>query len=65
MEEVKNKFIEWLGNKVQTQSPLSSYPKGHDVDLQRCSYIENELHLDVLFFDLALDFDENPFGESL
>jgi len=50
---------------INTKQLYLIYPKGHDVDLQRCSYIENELHLDVLFFDLALDFDENPFGESL
>ncbi len=49
----------------QTKQLHLIYPKGEDTSLQRCSYIENELHLDVLFFDLALGFDENPFGESL
>ncbi len=38
------------------------YPKAYDVDLPRCSYIENELHLDVLFFDLSLGFNQELFG---
>ncbi len=35
------------------------YPKSCNVHLERCSYIQNELHLDVLFFDLTLGFEQD------
>ena len=31
MVKIKDIFIEWLKNKVQTQSPLSSYPKALEI----------------------------------
>ncbi|MDF1878814.1 McrC family protein [Sulfurimonas sp. SAG-AH-194-C20] len=40
------------------------YPKGDDVALQRYAYIENELHLDVLFFDLSLGFNQELFVQT-
>ena len=49
----------------QTKQLYLIYPKGEELCLERCSYIENELHLDVLFFDLSLSFDENLFGDNL
>ncbi len=49
----------------QTKQLYLIYPKGEYVNLQRCSYIENELHLDVLFFDLSLGFEQELFGGSI
>lgn len=47
------------GTKYKNSSQLYLvYPKGEEVSLERCSYIENELHLDILFFDLSLGFEE-------
>ena len=34
------------------------YPKTEEISLERYSYIQDELHLDVLFFDLALGFEQ-------
>ncbi len=42
----------------QTKQLYLIYPKGEELELERCSYIEDELHLDVLFFDLSLDFEQ-------
>jgi len=50
------------GTKYKKSSQLYLiYPKGGDVSLQRYSYIEDELHLDVLFFDLSLGFEQELF----
>jgi len=49
MEEVKNKFIEWLGNKVQTQSPLSSYPKALEILIPEALERNNESTYSSLF----------------
>lgn len=47
------------GTKYKNSSQLYLiYPKGEDVTLERCSYIENELYLDVVFFDLSLGFEQ-------
>jgi len=47
------------GTKYKKSSQLYLiYPKGDDLNIDRCSYIENELHLDVLFFDLTLGFEQ-------
>jgi 5-methylcytosine-specific restriction enzyme subunit McrC len=35
------------------------YPKNDAVELERYSYVENELHLDVLFFDLSRGFEQD------
>ncbi len=43
----------------QTKQLYLIYPKGEKLELERCSYIEDELHLDVLFFDLSLDFEQS------
>ena len=37
------------------------YPKSDDVKLDKYSYIENELHLEVLFFDLQKGFEQTLF----
>lgn len=42
----------------QTSQLYLIYPKNGELDLERVSYIENELHLDVLFFDLSLGFEQ-------
>jgi 5-methylcytosine-specific restriction enzyme subunit McrC len=34
------------------------YPKSEDITLERYIYVENELHLNVLFFDLTLGFQQ-------
>lgn len=48
------------GTKYKNSSHLYLiYPKSGDVTLDRCSYIENELHLDILFFDLSLGFEQD------
>ena len=43
----------------QTKQLYLIYPKSEELELERCSYIEDELHLDVLFFDLSLDFEQS------
>ncbi len=43
----------------ETKQLYFIYPKGEELHLKRSSYIENELHLDVLFFDLALGFEQD------
>lgn len=48
------------GTKYKKTSQLYLiYPKGDDMNLQRFSYIEDELHLNVLFFDLQKGFKQN------
>jgi len=48
------------GTKYKKSSQLYLiYPKSGEATLESCSYIENELHLDVLFFDLSLDFTQD------
>ncbi len=34
------------------------YPKGEEINLDRYSYVKDELHLDVVFFDLAKGFNQ-------
>lgn len=47
------------GTKYKNSSQLYLiYPKGDEIHIQRCSYIENELHLNVVFFDLSLGFEQ-------
>lgn len=41
------------------------YPKAENLRLKRCSYIEDELHLDVLFFDLRLSLRDRQPWEKL
>ncbi len=48
----------------QTKQLYLIYPKGKEMSLERCSYLENELHLDVLFFDLSLGFEQKLFREN-
>ena len=43
----------------QTKQLYLIYPKSEELELERCSYIEDKLHLDVLFFDLSLDFEQS------
>lgn len=43
------------GTKYKKTSQLYLiYPKGDELDLERYSYIQDELHLEVVFFDLRL-----------
>ncbi len=42
----------------QTSQLYLIYPKNDDSFSQHYSYIEDELHLDILFFDLTLGFDQ-------
>jgi 5-methylcytosine-specific restriction enzyme subunit McrC len=55
------------GTKYKKSSQLYLiYPKGEDVSLERYSYIQDELHLDVVFFDLSLGFEQEIYlGKSL
>ena len=48
----------------QTKQLYLIYPKGKEMSLERCSYLENELHLDVLFFYLSLGFEQKLFREN-
>jgi 5-methylcytosine-specific restriction enzyme subunit McrC len=43
----------------QTSQLYLIYPKNGELDLEGVSYIENELHLNVLFFDLSLGFEQD------
>ena len=43
----------------QTSQLYLIYPKNDELELPRYSYVENELHLDVLFFDLSLGFEQD------
>ena len=43
----------------QTSQLYLIYPKNSELELERVSYIKNELHLDVLFFDLSLGFEQD------
>jgi 5-methylcytosine-specific restriction endonuclease McrBC regulatory subunit McrC len=48
------------GTKYKKTSQLYLiYPKTDEVELERCSYVQNELHLDVLFFDLKKGFEQD------
>jgi len=47
------------GTKYKNTSNLYLiYPKSEDISFDRYSYIENELHLDVVFFDLVCGFEQ-------
>lgn len=43
----------------QTQQLYLIYPKSYDLKLDRYSYIQDELHLEVLFFDLQKGFEQD------
>ena len=48
------------GTKYKKTSQLYLiYPKNEEVNLERYSYIKDELHLEVLFFDLSCGFEQN------
>ncbi len=54
------------GTKYKKTSQLYLiYPKGIDISLDRYSYIQNKLHLDVVFFDLSCRFEENDFFNGI
>jgi len=44
---------------TQTKQLYLIYPKSSDVNLERYSYFQDELHLDVLFFDLQKGFEQD------
>ena len=43
----------------QTKQLYLIYPKNDTLELERVSYLKNELHLNVLFFDLSLGFEQD------
>lgn len=45
----------------QTSQLYLVYPKGDEMCLERYSYIQDELHLEVVFFDLSLGFTQDIF----
>ena len=48
------------GTKYKNTSQLYLiYPKSHKIELPKYSYIEDELHLNILFFDLACGFEQD------
>ena len=48
------------GTKYKKTSQLYLiYPKSHKIELAKYSYIKDELHLNILFFDLACGFDQD------
>ena len=54
------------GTKYKKTSQLYLiYPKGVEVSLGRYSYIRNELHLNVVFFDLSCEFEKNEFFNDI
>jgi len=50
---------------INTSELYLIYPKDEDIEIDRYSYIKDELHLHVVFFDLSLKFEENTFIQKI
>ncbi|MCD6433800.1 MAG: McrC family protein [Sulfurimonas sp.] len=54
------------GTKYKNCSQLYLiYPKGENIEFEKYSYIKDKLHLNVVFFDLSLKFEENNFIQKI